>query len=99
MQQHVRMRFDQTRHQCGAWKIDRLCLRRRFHICRWSHAFDLLVAYEHGPTTVQLRRFTVEDLSRFQQINGGWLLRRLRSLSKKLRGNQANKDQTKVTHG
>src|SRR5579884_3419520 len=99
MEQDVRMRFNQTRNQGGSRKIDDLGFRRCLHIGSRSDAFNLFIANENSPAVMNLRRFAVENLARFEQINSGCFLWCLSSvLSKKLRSQQADDDETERTH-
>src|SRR5207253_7222033 len=66
MQEHVRMRFDQTGHQRQTRKIDHFRARRPADGTCWSSRLDLLTAHEHHPVVMKLGRLTVEAMSRPQ---------------------------------
>ena len=78
MQQDVRVRFDQSRHQGQAREIDHLRVRRSLDFARWANCFDLLAMDQHHPPVMQLRRLAIEDVRGFEKIDSlGWFGRRL----------------------
>jgi hypothetical protein len=62
MQKHVRVSFDQTRHERHTMEIDNLCIGRRVDLIERAHSLNLLTANQHTPAVAQLRAFTIEDV-------------------------------------
>src|SRR6185503_1868349 len=67
---NMRMGFDEARHERHARHLDHLGIGGRFDFTGRAGGFDAFATYKHRPAVVQLRRFTIEDACRLEQING-----------------------------
>src|SRR6185436_4363238 len=63
------MRFDQAGHQGKTRQVDHFRACRRIDAAHWSNSFDLLAANEYHPVVMYLRRLTIKDVSRLQQVD------------------------------
>src|SRR5215510_12131325 len=65
----MRMSLNQSRHQCSAGHLDYLSAGWDLNVAGRARGLDAVPAHQHGPAIMYSRRLSVEQPSRFEQID------------------------------